>query len=260
MDAPRVFDRILNMEDAARVAGLSSSRLRWLAERGRFPSARRVGQGWAVLESDIRDFITRERRPGRPWLLRGNTLFANLPGKREDWLVYRSKAVLAEPDGRSFRIFVIGLDNTSWSPDGFTEIDWNQLVAALENWAAVVEHVRRVPVERRWTGEPITERETLAEVDPAGSLDLAAYLVGAAMPELSEWNRWVNLAGRGVVVAALLGGAWDQVNVIARDLKTGWIQVQWPPQEYVLGPGDTVPLNIPRLWLAPGEYEELEQP
>jgi len=128
-------------------------------------------------------------------------------------------------------------------------VSWEHIVVALENWASVVERCRRVPVERRWTSEPVDERETLAEVDPNGELDLAAYLVGAAMPEFSEANRWVNMVGRGVEVYAKVGGQWTTANVIARDLKTGMIQVQWPPQDYIVGPGRTVPLNaVPRLW------------
>ncbi len=200
------FDRILNLEEASQVAGLSASRLRWLAERGRFPSARRIGKGWAVLESDVRDFLERERRPGKPWLLRGNWLFQRLPADRQHWLVYRSKSLLCEPTGEGFDLAFIG--------------------------------------------------ETLAEVDPDGMLDPAAY-PGVAMPELSSANRWVNLVGRGVAVIGLVNGAWQRVPVISRDLAAGWIEVQWPAMDYAIGPGRTVPLDVPRLRLGPDQYQEI---
>ncbi|SRR6266851_2958852 len=254
-----LFDRILNLEDAAQVAGLSPSRLRWLAERGRFPSARRIGKGWAVLEADIRDFVSRERRPGRPWLLRGNVLFEHLPAERQDWLVYRSKSVLAEPTEQGFALMFIGLDNTNWTANELTDVSWDQVVASLEDWASAVERLRRVVVDRSWTHEPIEARESLAEVDPNGTLDPSAY-PGWALPEISSANRWVNMAGRGAVVIGLIAGAWTEVPLIARDLATGWIEVQWPVMDYVLGPGKTIPPQVPRLRLGPGEYQEDQAP
>jgi predicted DNA-binding transcriptional regulator AlpA len=249
------FDRILNLEEASQVAGLSASRLRWLAERGRFPSARRIGKGWAVLESDVRDFLERERRPGKPWLLRGNWLFQRLPADRQHWLVYRSKSLLCEPTGEGFDLAFIGLANESWVL-GVPATEWVSLITALEQWASTVEALRRVPVDRRWTSDPIDQRETLAEVDPDGMLDPAAY-PGVAMPELSSANRWVNLVGRGVAVIGLVNGAWQRVPVISRDLAAGWIEVQWPAMDYAIGPGRTVPLDVPRLRLGPDQYQEI---
>ena len=59
-------DRILNTTEAGEILGLDPSRVRVLCEQGRIPSARKIRDAWAMLESQVRAFAAQERRPGRP--------------------------------------------------------------------------------------------------------------------------------------------------------------------------------------------------
>ena len=161
-------DRIINLEEAAQIVELSASRLRLLVAQGRLPSARRIGKGWAVLESDVRRFLQIERRAGRPWLLRGSWIFMAFPPERQNWLVYRTKSLMVEPANDGFRLIFLDLANSSW--DYVVERDvnqeglWEAVIFALEHWATTIEKMRPVKVDRRWTHDVPGERITVAEV------------------------------------------------------------------------------------------------
>ncbi|MGI8913022.1 MAG: helix-turn-helix domain-containing protein [Chloroflexota bacterium] len=55
----------MSAAEAARLLGLSATRIGYYITSRRLP-AERVGRQWIIRRSDVENFRTRERRPGRP--------------------------------------------------------------------------------------------------------------------------------------------------------------------------------------------------
>jgi excisionase family DNA binding protein len=59
------IEDVLDLNEAARIAGVSSARLRQLIEGGQL-RAKKIGNSWAILADDLDAFMGRPREAGRP--------------------------------------------------------------------------------------------------------------------------------------------------------------------------------------------------
>lgn len=77
------MDRILNMDEAAAMLGIDPSRARVYCAEGRFVSARKIGKGWAVLESEVQEAVIQRQRPASGFEAHGRHAPVVLPTR---WL------------------------------------------------------------------------------------------------------------------------------------------------------------------------------
>jgi excisionase family DNA binding protein len=62
-DQPRL-DELIPLKKAAKLSGLSTSYLRRLVSQGEI-WGKKLGRNWVTTEQALREFLARERRPGR---------------------------------------------------------------------------------------------------------------------------------------------------------------------------------------------------
>lgn len=176
----RIIDKIISLEEAAKLLRINPSRARVFVAEGRLPSARKIGKGWAVLQSDVRELAARERRPGPARIpFQGNWALQDLDPEFQQWLAFRSAAVVVEPVQDGYVLTFTDRQAGS-SPrcvplvaeSGDQTEHWRWVLQAVGNWADTVERLRGRAVNRDWVtfpssfARPPTDRCTLAEVDP----------------------------------------------------------------------------------------------
>ncbi len=204
-------DEELTLTRAAYLAGLSPQRLRQLISEGRLP-ARKVGRDWLVHPADALELARdSSRRTGRPGsLLEGNWVLRDLDVNRQSWLVHATAAVMAQPTAHGFLLTFVPL---AAGDEGFevpvtgrgsdAAKSWRWVEVAIDHWAAIVERVRGLRVNREVLDSPPTEVTEIAEVDPDFPRDWAVDDLRAATPlDLTEVQEWLRTDRRRLVVWA----------------------------------------------------------
>jgi hypothetical protein len=59
------IEEILDLNEAARIAGVTPARLRQLIEAGQL-RGKKIGNSWAIMAADLDSLVGRSREPGRP--------------------------------------------------------------------------------------------------------------------------------------------------------------------------------------------------
>ena len=59
------IEDVLDLNQAAQIAGVTPARLRQLIEAGQL-RGKKIGNSWAILADDLNTLLGRERPPGRP--------------------------------------------------------------------------------------------------------------------------------------------------------------------------------------------------